>query len=91
MQERYLEREFANVLVVAPVCRYSRPVQKETEIRELAKKRRARRAWTKEDVRTLKSMAKAKSGVKRIAKTLKRTPGATSVKATSLGISLSMK
>jgi hypothetical protein len=39
------------------------------------------RHWTKEDVRTLKSMAKDKLGVKKIAKALKRTPGATSVMA----------
>jgi hypothetical protein len=35
-------------------------------------------------------MAKAKTGVKRIAKALKRSPGATTVKAAKLGISLSM-
>ena len=34
-----------------------------------------RRAWTKDDVRTMKTMAKAKSGVAKIAKALKRTPG----------------
>jgi hypothetical protein len=54
------------------------------------KKKIVRRAWTKDDVRTLKSMAKAKAGVKKIAKALKRSPGATTVKAGKLGISLSM-
>ena len=54
------------------------------------KKKATRRAWTKDDVRTLKSMAKQKQGVKKIAKMLKRTPGATTVKATKLGVSLSM-
>jgi hypothetical protein len=32
------------------------------------------RSWTKDDLRTLKSMAKAKAGVKKIAKALKRSP-----------------
>jgi len=50
-----------------------------------------RRAWTKDDVRTMKTMAKAKSGVVRIAKKLKRTPGATSVMAAKLGVSLSTR
>jgi len=40
-------------------------------------------------VRQLKTMAKAKAGVKKIAKSLKRTPGATTVKAAKLRISLS--
>ena len=55
------------------------------------KKRIVRRAWTKDDIRTLKSMAKDKQGVKKIAKALKRTPGATSVMAVKRGISLSMR
>jgi hypothetical protein len=50
-----------------------------------------RRGWTKDDVRQLKTMARAKAGVRRIAKSLKRTPGATIVKASKLGISLSMR
>jgi hypothetical protein len=54
------------------------------------KKKVARRAWTKEDVRALKTMAKEKRGVKKIAKALKRSTGATAVKAVKLGISLSM-
>ncbi len=54
-------------------------------------KKTIRRAWTKEDVRTMKTMAKAKSGVTKIAKTLKRTPGATGVMATKLGVSLSTR
>jgi hypothetical protein len=52
-------------------------------------KRVVRRAWTKDDVRTMKTMAKAKSGVAKIAKALKRTPGATTVMAAKLGVSLS--
>lgn len=50
-----------------------------------------RRAWTKDDIRTMKTMAKARSGVGKIAKALKRSPGATSVKAAKLGISLSTR
>jgi hypothetical protein len=58
----------------------------------MAKARKVvRRAWTKDDIRTMKTMAKARSGVTRIAKTLKRTPGATSVMAAKLGVSLSMR
>jgi hypothetical protein len=54
-------------------------------------KKAIRRAWTKDDVRTMKTMAKAKSGVTKIAKTLKRTAGATSVMAAKLGVSLSTR
>jgi hypothetical protein len=50
-----------------------------------------RREWTKDDVRQLKTLAKQKAGVVKIAKTLKRTPGATTVKAHILGVSLSMR
>jgi hypothetical protein len=49
-----------------------------------------RRAWSKEDFRTLKSMAKDKQGVTKIAEALKRTVGATSVMAAKRGVSLSM-
>jgi hypothetical protein len=54
-------------------------------------KKVVRRAWTKDDVRTMKTMAKGKSGVTKIAKALKRTSGATSVMAAKLGISLSTR
>jgi hypothetical protein len=58
----------------------------------MAKARKVvRRAWSKDDIRTMKTMAKAKAGVARIAKALKRTPGATSVMAAKLGVSLSMR
>lgn len=50
-----------------------------------------RREWTKDDVRQMKTMAKAKAGVTKIAKALKRTPGATAAMATKLGVSLSMR
>jgi len=53
----------------------------------MAKKRKVvSRAWTKDDLKLLKSMAKDKQGVRKIAKALKRSPGATSVKAAKLGI-----
>lgn len=54
-------------------------------------KKIVRREWTKEDVRQMKAMAKARAGVKKISRTLKRTPGATSVRAAKLGVSLSMR
>ncbi|WP_082649669.1 MULTISPECIES: hypothetical protein [Bradyrhizobium] len=54
-------------------------------------KKVVRRAWTKDDVRKMKTMAKAKLGVARIAKALRRTPGATTVMAAKLGVSLSTR
>jgi hypothetical protein len=58
----------------------------------LAKKKKVvRRAWSKEDVRTLKAMARDKQGVTKIAKALKRTIGATSVMAAKRGVSLSTR
>ncbi len=59
---------------------------------EMAKKKKVvSRAWSKEDVRTLKTMARDKQGVAKIAKALKRSPGATSVMAAKRGISLRMR
>jgi hypothetical protein len=59
---------------------------------DMAKKKKVgRRTWSKEDVRTLKTMAKAKAGVTKISKALKRTVGATSVMAAKRGISLRMR
>lgn len=55
----------------------------------MAKKKSVRREWTKDDLKTLKLLAKQKTGVKKIAKQLKRTPGATAAKAFVLGVSLS--
>jgi hypothetical protein len=52
-----------------------------------SKKKAVRRAWTKGDIKVLKSMAR-KEPVTKIAKVLKRTPGATMVKAHLLGVSL---
>ncbi len=47
-----------------------------------------RRSWTPADVRTLKSLARKKTRAGKIAKTLKRTEGATRQKALSLGVLL---
>ena len=58
----------------------------------LAKKQKVvRRAWTSTDVRELKSLAKKKTGVTKIAKALKRTVAATTVMAAKRGVSLSMR
>ncbi|MCK1266762.1 hypothetical protein IVB44_21370 [Bradyrhizobium sp. 49] len=55
------------------------------------KKKIVRREWTKDDLKTLKSLAKQKTGLTKIAKKLKRTPGATAAKAFVLGVSLSTR
>ena len=47
-----------------------------------------RRSWTSSDVRTLKTLAKKKTRAATIARTLKRTEGATRQKAFSMGLSL---
>jgi hypothetical protein len=49
-------------------------------------KRRTIRDWSKEDVRGLRTFAKARMSGPQIAKKLKRTPGAVSQKAFSLGV-----
>ncbi len=51
-------------------------------------KKLKRREWTTADVRILKTLAKKKTRATRIAKTLKRTEGATRQKAFSIGLSL---
>jgi hypothetical protein len=51
-------------------------------------KKSKRRAWTSEQVRTLKALAKKKKRAAIIARTLKRTEGATRQKAFSIGLSL---
>jgi hypothetical protein len=54
-----------------------------------AKKAPARRPWSKEDIRLLKSMARKEPAAK-IAKALRRTEGATRQKAKTQRISISM-
>ena len=51
-------------------------------------KKSKRRAWTTADVRMLKTAARKKTRAPSIARTLKRTEGATRQKAFSLGLSL---
>jgi hypothetical protein len=51
----------------------------------MAKKRRP---WTSADVRELKSAARNKTSAKKVARSLKRSEGATRQKAFSLGLSL---
>jgi hypothetical protein len=47
-----------------------------------------RRAWTTAQVRTLKTLAKRKTKAASIARTLKRSEGATRQKALIMGLSL---
>jgi NADH:ubiquinone oxidoreductase subunit len=47
-----------------------------------------RREWTKDDLRELKALAKQKKPAPKIAKSLKRTVGATRQMAFKLGVSL---
>jgi hypothetical protein len=54
----------------------------------MAKKATKRGAWTPEHIRTLKTLARKKTHAARIAKTLKRSEGATRQKAFSMGLSL---
>jgi hypothetical protein len=69
------------------VCCDKRPVHKKgTDVAK--KKKTVRRVWTSSDVRELKSLARKKTGVAKISKALKRTIGATAVKAHQLGVSL---
>jgi hypothetical protein len=54
----------------------------------MAKKASNKRAWTSAQVRELKALARKKTPAARIAKTLKRSEGATRQKAFSIGLSL---
>jgi hypothetical protein len=54
----------------------------------IRRKASKRRAWTSANIRELKSLARRKTPAARIARTLKRTEGATRQKAFSLGLSL---
>jgi hypothetical protein len=51
-------------------------------------KKSKRREWTTAQVRTLKTLAKRKTKAARIARTLKRSEGATRQKAFSIGMSM---
>ncbi len=54
----------------------------------MAKKATKRRPWTKEDVRTLKTLAREKVKTSVIARKLKRSRGTTYQKARKLGVTL---
>jgi hypothetical protein len=54
----------------------------------MAKTATNRRPWTPAQVRTLKTLARKRTHAARIARTLKRSEGATRQKAFSLGVSL---
>jgi hypothetical protein len=56
--------------------------------RPIVKSRKPRHAWTKEDVQTLKTMARDKTKTSVVARKLKRTEGATRQKASMLGVKL---
>jgi hypothetical protein len=57
----------------------------------MPRKTNKRRAWSKEDVRELKSLAKSKMPAAKIARRFKRTEGALRQKALHLGISLNSR
>jgi hypothetical protein len=54
----------------------------------MAKKVVQLRSWTKDDIRTLKTLAREKKKTTVIARKLKRTVGATYQQASKLGVSL---
>jgi hypothetical protein len=54
----------------------------------MTKKNSKRREWTRTDVRELRTFARERTPARKIARTLKRTEGATRQKAFSLGVSL---
>jgi hypothetical protein len=54
----------------------------------MAKKTSTRRAWTKEDVRTLKALAREKAKTSVIARKMKRSVPATYQQASKLGVTL---
>jgi hypothetical protein len=52
----------------------------------MAKKKRVVRAWSKEDVKNLRALAKARLSAPQVAKKLRRTRGAVAQKAMLLGV-----
>jgi hypothetical protein len=54
----------------------------------MVKKVVKRQPWTKEDIRTLKTLAREKKKTTTIARMLKRTVGATYQQASKLGVTL---
>jgi hypothetical protein len=54
----------------------------------MAKKTKKARAWSKEDISSLKTLVREKTATATIARKLKRSPTATRQKAASLGVKL---
>ena len=69
------------------VRRYGLYQRFDSEMR-MAKKVVKLRAWTKEDIRTLKTLAREKKKTTVIARTLRRSVGATYQQASNLGVTL---
>ena len=86
----------ADAMFAAVQARSNRQIQKQLNpTRSIAIKMKGysmanklKRAWTKADVRTLKTLAKKKTRASSIARTLKRAEGATRQRAFSMGLSL---
>lgn len=57
----------------------------------MPKKKIKRRAWTSEDVKEFKALARAKTPAAKIARRFKRTEGAIRQKALHLGVSLNSR
>jgi len=57
----------------------------------MANSKSKRREWTKMDVRELRSLARERTPARKIARSLRRTEGATRQKAFSLGVSLNSR
>jgi hypothetical protein len=74
------------ILLLATLGLYS-CLRNDSEER-MAKKVAKLRPWTKEDIRTLKTLAREKKKTTTIARTLKRTVGATYQQASKLGVTL---
>jgi hypothetical protein len=66
----------------------ARSIESKCEDFSVAKKEIKRRAWTNDDVRQLKTLAKKRTPAAKIAKSLRRTEGATRQKAFQLGVSM---
>jgi hypothetical protein len=62
-----------------------------SELGGVMARKATRREWTAGDIRDLKSLAKKKIPAGKIARSLRRTVGATRQKAFSLGVSLNSR
>jgi hypothetical protein len=79
MKDRLLGRSF---------CFFCADVSWDPRVGDIMAKKSKRRTWTRDDIRDLKNGARQKTPARKIARSLKRTEGATRQKAFSLGISL---